>query len=255
MAFSNIIGQEKVKQMLHQMVHGDRLPHALLFLGPSGSGKLALALALAQYLLCENRQDSDSCGQCPSCSKSQRFIHPDLHFSFPSVGTNVTSDSFLPQWRKWMEENPYLTVNEWLQSIGAENRQGNINKEECAAIIRKLSLKIFEGSHKILVMWLPEYLGKEGNRLLKLIEEPPEDTIFILVAENQELILNTILSVSMNCSPLKAVPSFLRRKIMSVTTSVFALLKNASLGNRIAPIKSALSAMYFLNEESVLSIV
>ncbi len=194
MAFSNIIGQDKVKQMLHQMVLGDRLPHALLFLGPSGSGKLALALALAQYLLCENRQDGDSCGQCASCSKSHRFIHPDLHFSFPTIGTNVTSDSFLPQWRKWMADNPYLTVNEWLQSIGAENRQGNINKEECAAIIRKLSLKIFEGSHKILIMWLPEYLGKEGNRLLKLIEEPPEDTIFILVAENQELILNTILS-------------------------------------------------------------
>ncbi len=194
MAFSNIIGQERVKEMLHQMVSGDRLPHALLFLGPSGSGKLALAIALAQYLLCENRQGVDSCGQCVSCAKSHRLIHPDLHFSYPTVGTNVTSDSFLPQWRKCMEENPYLTANEWLQSIGAENRQGNINKEECGAIIRKLSLKIFEGSHKILIMWLPEYLGKEGNRLLKLIEEPPEDTIFILVAENQELILNTILS-------------------------------------------------------------
>jgi len=121
-------------------------------------------------------------------------VHPDLHFSFPTVGANVISDHHIADWRAALAENPYLDVNQWLQRIGAENKQGNINKEECVSIIKKLSLKAFEGRYKILVMWLPEYLGKEGNRLLKLIEEPPDDTLIILVAENQELILNTILS-------------------------------------------------------------
>nr|MCU0346389.1 hypothetical protein [Saprospiraceae bacterium] len=134
------------------------------------------------------------CGQCSQCSKVEKLVHPDLHFSFPTVGANVISDHHIADWRKAMAENPYLDVNQWLQRIGAENKQGNINKEECVSIIKKLSLKAFEGRYKILVMWLPEYLGKEGNRLLKLIEEPPDDTLIILVAENQELILNTILS-------------------------------------------------------------
>ncbi len=176
------------------MADSERIPHALLLLGAPGSGDLALAVAFAQYVLCQNKQDGDACGQCNQCSKVEKLIHPDLHFSFPTVGANVISDNHIADWRKALAENPYLDVNQWLQSIGAENKQGNINKEECVSIIKKLSLKAFEGSYKILVMWLPEYLGKEGNRLLKLIEEPPDDTLILLVAENQELILNTILS-------------------------------------------------------------
>ncbi len=194
MRFAEVIGQHVVKADLHQMVAADRLPHALLFLGPGGSGKLALALAMAQYVLCEKPLEGEACGHCSQCSKVEKLIHPDLHFSFPTVGTNVTSDSFLPQWREALLENPYMDVNDWLQRIGAENKQGNINKQECVNIIHKLSLKTFSTARKVLIMWLPEYLGKEGNRLLKLIEEPPENTLFILVAENQELILNTILS-------------------------------------------------------------
>ena len=194
MRFAEVIGQYAVKDDLHQMVAADRLPHALLFLGPGGSGKLALALALAQYVLCSNPSEEEACGECAECSKVEKLIHPDLHFSFPTVGTNVTSDAFLSQWREALLENPYMDVNEWLQRIGAENKQGNINKQECVNIIHKLSLKTFTTNRKILIMWLPEYLGKEGNRLLKLIEEPPEQTLFVLVAENQELILNTILS-------------------------------------------------------------
>lgn len=170
------------------------MPHAMLLLGPSGSGKLALAVAMAQYVLCQNPTEEDACGQCNSCLKARKLVHPDLHFSYPTVGTNATSESFLPQWREALLDNPYLNANDWLQRIGAENRQGNITKDECVSIIRKLNLKTFESAHKVLVMWLPEYLGKEGNRLLKLIEEPPERTLFLLVAENQELILNTILS-------------------------------------------------------------
>lgn len=194
MLFSEVIGQESVKAQLKQMASGGRLPHALLFLGPQGSGKLSLAMALAQYLLCENPGADDACGQCNQCNKAGKLIHPDLHFSYPTIGTKAISDHFLVNWRQAMADNPYLDVNQWLQGIGAENKQGNITKEECVNIIKKLSLKTFENNYKVLIMWLPEFLGKEGNRLLKVIEEPPESTIFILVAEDQELILNTILS-------------------------------------------------------------
>lgn len=194
MQFNDVIGQQAAKSLLKQMADGGRIPHALLLLGSPGSGDLPLALAFAQYVLCLNRAQGASCGTCSNCVKAAKLVHPDLHFSFPTVGANVTSDAHLPDWRAAVAENPYFDVNQWLQRIGAENKQGNINKEECVSIIRKLSLKNFEGSYKILLMWLPEYLGKEGNRLLKLIEEPPDDTLIVLVAQNQELILNTILS-------------------------------------------------------------
>jgi DNA polymerase-3 subunit delta' len=194
MQFSDIIGQKEAVNRLSQMVAGDRIPHALLFLGPEGSGKINLALAFAQFAMCENKQGLDSCGQCRSCIKMAKFIHPDLHFSYPVVGSKVKSDDYLTQWRSAIGDNSFMNINDWLQLIGAANKQGNINKEECLNIIRKLSLKAFEGEYKILIMWLPEYLGKEGNRLLKLIEEPPENTLFVLLAEQQELILNTILS-------------------------------------------------------------
>ncbi len=194
MLFQQVIGQKKVKDRLRGMANGGRMPHATLLLGPSGGGKLALALALSQYLLCEQRGEEEACGRCPSCIKAAKLVHPDVHYSYPTVGSKATSEDFLPRWRELLGESPYLEANEWLQHIGAENRQGNITKEECVGIIRKLNLKTFESRYKVLIMWLPEYLGKEGNRLLKLIEEPPENTYFLLVAENQERILNTILS-------------------------------------------------------------
>jgi DNA polymerase-3 subunit delta' len=194
MLYSHIIGQTNAKSLLRGMADGERIPHALLLLGMPGSGDLALALAFAQYILCENRHDGEACNTCGNCLKASKLIHPDLHLSFPTVGANVTSDMHLAEWRKAFEENPYMDVNQWLQRIGAENKQGNLNKEECVQIVKKLSLKNFEGRYKILVMWLPEYLGKEGNRLLKLIEEPPGDTLILLVSENQELILPTIIS-------------------------------------------------------------
>lgn len=200
MRFQDVIGQNELKQHLLSSVQDERMAHAQIFLGPEGSGKLALAIAYAQYVLCENKGETDSCGTCPACSKVTKHIHPDLHYAYPTIGTNAVSNQFLEDWRKALSENPYHNVNQWLQRIGAENKQGNITKAECNDIIRKLSLKTFESKHKILIIWLPEYLKKEGNRLLKMIEEPPENTLFILVAEKAELILNTILS---RCQLLK----------------------------------------------------
>jgi len=200
MQFKDIIGQQHAISQLISAVQTDRLPHAQIFLGPQGAGGLSLALAFAQFVLCTNPSESDSCGTCPACVKASKYIHPDVHFSFPTVGSKMVSTNFYQEWRTALTANPYLNINQWLQAINAENKQGNITRDECVSIVKKLSFKIFEGSHKVLIMWLPEFLGKEGNRLLKLIEEPPENTLFILVAENQELILNTILS---RCQILK----------------------------------------------------
>jgi DNA polymerase III subunit delta' len=202
--FNNVIGQDSQKLLLRSMVDGNRVPHALLLLGNEGVGGLALALAYIQYLVCENRVAGDACGTCKACNKAAKFVHPDIHYSYPTIGTNKVATDFVVDWRKALNENAYMSANQWLNRIsGGENKQGNINKDECVSIVKKLSLKSFESPYKILIMWLPEYLGKEGNRLLKLIEEPPENTIFVLIAENQEAILNTILS---RCQLLKLSP-------------------------------------------------
>lgn len=198
MVFSNIIGQESIRQQLIQAVQQNRLSHAMLLLAPEGAGGLSLALAFSQYLVCENKQELDACGQCSACIKASQYIHPDIHFSYPVIprkpGDKPLSTDYAAEWREFIATHPYGNAYDWLQFIGAENKQGNITANECHDIIRKLSLKSFESQYKILLMWMPEYLGNEGNRLLKLIEEPPADTLFILVAENQEQILATILS-------------------------------------------------------------
>jgi DNA polymerase-3 subunit delta' len=141
---------------------------------------------------------TDSCSVCPSCTKGSQLIHPDIHFSYPVVtkkpGSPPVSADYISEWREFVKTNPYGNVYDWLQFIGAENKQGNITAHECNDIIRKLSLKSFESEYKILIMWMPEYLGNEGNKLLKLIEEPPPNTLFILVAENESLLLPTIVS-------------------------------------------------------------
>lgn len=202
-------GQPRATTHLNRLLESGRVPHALLFLGKTGWGTLALALEFAQQLQCERgtllqHQNSniEPCA-CNACRKSAQFVHPDIHFSYPTIGANVVSTTFAKEWRTAIAENPWHDANAWLQRIGAENKQGNITKDECNAIIKKLSLKVFEGRYKILLMWLPEYLGKEGNRLLKLIEEPPEQTVFLLVAENADAILPTILS---RCQIVKTDP-------------------------------------------------
>lgn len=223
MQFKDIIGQQQVKEQLIQLVQQNRLSHALLFLGKEGSGALSLAIAFAQYIVCtsaketaqksvnlfgeapsspspqgEGRGEADSCGICPACTKADKLIHPDIHFSYPVVtkkaGEKPVSTDYITEWREFVCGYPYGNIYDWLQFIGAENKQGNITAQECNEINHKLSLKAFESQYKILIMWMPEFLGKEGNKLLKLIEEPPPDTLFIFVAEDESAILPTILS-------------------------------------------------------------
>jgi len=196
MQFKQIIGQDAVKQRLVNSVKENRVSHAQLFLGPGGSGSLPLAVAYAQYLSCEDKLEDDSCGECSSCRKYQKLMHPDLHFSYPFFAKHKedTAITFIEQWRDAFLANPYLSLDTWRGYLDAENKQANINIAECHQIIKKLSFKPFESPYKILILWLPEYLDKAGNSLLKIIEEPQPNTLFILVAQNQDQILNTILS-------------------------------------------------------------
>lgn len=206
MLFSEVIGQQEIKAKLRNLVEHNRLSHALLLNAPEGAGGLPLALAFAQYIVCERISSVDplktfpaeSCGECPSCKKAAQMIHPDIHYAYPVVsrkpGDKPVSADYISEWREFISLYPYGTIFDWLQQINAENKQGNISAHECNEINRKLSLKSFESGYKILIMWMPEYLGNEGNKLLKLIEEPPPDTLFILVTENDAQILPTILS-------------------------------------------------------------
>lgn len=197
MQFKDVIGQQDLSKHLTDMVQNNRLSHALIFLGKEGSGALPAALAFAQYVVCENKGE-DACGHCGACNKAKQYVHPDIHYSYPVIsrkpGDKPVSTDYIQEWREFIQQYPYGNAYDWLQAIGAENKQGNITAHECNDIIHKLSLKSFESEFKILLMWLPEYLGNEGNKLLKLIEEPPPNTLFILVAENESLILQTILS-------------------------------------------------------------
>ncbi|WP_235297646.1 DNA polymerase III subunit [Portibacter marinus] len=178
---------------LTHLLNEDQLPHAIILKGRDGSGALPLALALATEIVAQKVPGNSAEKQQSARMKAEKFIHPDIHYSFPFVG-NTTSNDFLKEWRQALSENAYMNITEWMSRLDAENKQANINAKECHSIIQKLGLKSFESEYKVLLMWLPEYLGKEGNRLLKLIEEPPENTIFLFVAENTDQILNTILS-------------------------------------------------------------
>lgn len=200
MLFSEVIGHEELRRKLAHAARENRVSHAQLFLGREGSGNLALALAYAQYVMCENPSDSDACGVCTACAKVRKLAHPDLHFAFPvnsskSSEKNPVSDMFLAQWREKLLQSPYITEQAWYESLNLDNKQGNISTHEAEAIMRKLSLKAFEGNFKIMLIWLPERMNAvAANKLLKLIEEPPAQTLFLLVAENSRQMLKTILS-------------------------------------------------------------
>jgi DNA polymerase-3 subunit delta' len=236
MQFKDIVGQQSVKNHLIQTVKDERISHAQLFLGPEGSGSLALALAYAQYISCENKQEDDSCNECSSCRKFNKLVHPDLHFSYPFFASHHenTALTFIEDWRKAFLANPYLGLDEWRDQLNADNKQANINIAEAHSIITKLSLKPFEGEYKILIMWLPEYLSLQGNALLKVIEEPAQKTLFLLVAQNQEQILNTIISRTQlvkipKLSQQDIVEYLEKRNIETAKAQQLAYLSNGNL--------------------------
>ena len=199
MYFKDIIGQETVKQRLRLEVREGRVPHAQLFAGPEGTGALPLAIAYARFLLCTRRGEEDACGTCPSCVKLNKLAHPDLPFVFPVVnrkgGGHTVSDDYIREWRELAISTPYFGMNHWLDAMGAENQQAQIFVKESDELVRKLSLKSSEGGYKVVIIWLPEKMKVEcANKLLKLLEEPPAQTVFLLVSEEPDRILPTILS-------------------------------------------------------------
>lgn len=241
MLFSQIIGHEDIKEKLIQSVKENRVAHAQLFLGPEGTGKLALAIAYAQYINCSNKKENDSCGECPSCKKFNNLVHPDLHFVYPTT-TNKTvkkdpeSDSFLTEWREFlMSCNSYADLSSWYNAIEVENKQGAINVRDAATIMRKLNLKAYEAEYKIAIIWMAEKLNVQAaNKLLKLLEEPPEKTVFILVSENQEELLATVRSRTMLLKvpklPLPVVQNALVQKFNCDNAKAYnaALLANGN---------------------------
>jgi DNA polymerase-3 subunit delta' len=208
--FQDIIGQKECIHLLKELVDQNRLSHALLFIGKEGSGALPLALAFSTYVVTQSEKKTEAApalfeeqsgavqksGQ--EASLALQYIHPDIHYSYPVISKKgkdkPISTDYIQEWRAFIQQNPYGNVYDWLQFIEADNKQGNISAAECTDIIRKLNLKSFESEYKILLIWMPEYLGNEGNKLLKLIEEPPPNTLFLLVAENESLLLPTIIS-------------------------------------------------------------
>lgn len=203
MNFNEVIGQKEAKERLKQLIDGGRLPHAILLCGPSGCGKMALALAFASYLLCrEHGKDGEPCGVCNQCKMISKWEHPDLHFTFPtiklpSMGSDhkPVSDDFIREWREMLAKSPYFSMTQWMEKIGAENQQAIITAGESDELARKLGMKSSQGGYKVSIVWLPERMNTEcANKLLKLIEEPPSQTVFVMVSEEPSRLLETIRS-------------------------------------------------------------
>ena len=203
MRFADITGQGELKRRLASAVDAGRISHAQIFTGASGAGTLPIALAYAQYILCRNRRDGDSCGECPSCRQAAALAHPDLHFVFPvnkqgkKSGEAMLSDAFLPQWREmFARSGGYFSPQQWFAALNlGKTLKGVISVRESEEIIRKLSFKSYESAYKIMIIWLPETMNDEAsNRILKILEEPWERTLFLLVSERADLLLKTIVS-------------------------------------------------------------
>ncbi len=199
MQFKEIVGQNELKSKLILSVKENRIPHAQLFYGPSGIGKLQLAIAYAQYIACPNKTEHDSCGHCPQCLQFQKLQHPDLHFAFPiykeKAGRESVCDDFIDKFRDILLTKKYFDVNDWYAHIEAANKQGVIYEAESSEILRKLSLKSFYDGYKVMIIWLPEKMNIScANKLLKILEEPPQKTLFLLVSEDPNSLLPTIIS-------------------------------------------------------------
>jgi DNA polymerase-3 subunit delta' len=224
MNFSQIPGQAAIKDKLIRSVQEERVSHAQIFAGPEGCGSMALALAYARYVSCENRNGDDSCGTCKSCVKYEKMIHPDLHFVFPVIkgkkATDPVSDNYIQEWRDFVSRSPYFTINDWFDYIEVGNAQGMIFASEASEIIKKLSLKTFESDFKIMIIWLPEKMHQAtANKLLKMIEEPPAKTLFLLVSEEADKVIPTILS---RCQMVK-IPAFSAEDIQNYISSRYSL--------------------------------
>lgn len=235
MRFQDIQGLESTKQKLVDAVHNGHVAHAQLFAGNEGSANLAMALAFATYLNCENRTDSDACGVCPQCVKNQRFVHPDVNFIFPSAATpklardKSSSDKFLKEWREFLIEKPYGNVTDWAAHFGWENKLLSIPTHEKSNILQALSLKAFEGTFKIMIIWLPEVMHQNAaNGILKILEEPPANTVFLLVSNDPNSLLTTITSRTQKLN----IPLFEDTDIVEVLERDFA--KSNEEANRLA---------------------
>lgn len=241
MQFKDVLGQNELIAHLLTLVQQHHLPHALLLSGPEGSGGMPVALATAQYILCTNRSAHDSCGECASCTKVAKLQHPDVHFSFPTYKKDESkpvSDDFIREFREFIVKNPYANDTDWLKFLETE-KQGNITAAECREIIRKLSLRSFESEYKILIMWYPEYLDKEGNILLKLIEEPTDKTLLFFVTSSIDSILPTIQSRT-QLFPLKRLPddsireALLRQGLSADLATQYARLSEGNFNTALA---------------------
>lgn len=256
MTFNSVIAQEDIKQRLLKDVRANRIPHALMLTGPKGSGKMPLALALAQYLLCENPGEEEPCGLCRNCKMVQEWAHPDLHFTFPIIKKKNSSsapvcDDYLKEWRQQLRREVYFDINDWLEDMKAENQQAAYYVTESDALLKKLAIKSSQGGNRVVVMWLPERMNQEtANKLLKLIEEPPSRTYFIMVCEEPEKVLGTIISRTQRIQ----VPALSEEEIRQALVTRHALpqdiaaeLAHVSQGN----FTEALHRMAAGNEEAL----
>lgn len=255
MYFKDIIGQKEIKKQLIKNVQENKIAHAQLFCGGEGVGKLPLAIAYARYISCLHPSDEDACGKCHNCIKFDNLVHPDLHFIFPVIkkkgNKDTVSDDYISEWRELLTRTPYFNLHTWLEEMGAENQQAQIYVKESSEIIRKLSLKSSQGGYKIIIIWLPEKMNIEcSNKLLKLLEEPTEQTAFLLVSEEPDMLLTTIQSRTQRVN-VKAIEE---KDLQEALTSLHGIqeqdathIAHRSEGNYLKAIESI-----SLNEENKL---
>ena len=248
MRFSDVIGQELVKNRLLQAYKDNRVSHAQLFLGNTGYGSLALALAYAQFLSCSDKQPNDSCGVCASCQKMSKLIHPDLHFAYPVLlaGGIENSTALIAEWRKALLHSPYLDLQKWTTYMDSANKVPVIGVKESAEILRKLTLTTYEAPYKIMIIWLAEYMNTEAsNKLLKILEEPPDKTVFLLICEKEEQLLRTIVSRTQ----LVKIKRLETETLQKVLVSQHGLAPEKALETSILSEGDYWAAQVFLKEE------
>jgi len=256
MQYDQITGQKEAKGRLLKMVNEARIPHALLFSGKEGSGNLPAALAFSQHLFCKEPSQAGACGKCISCNKVSKLIHPDLHFVFPIAKSKdvKSSNDLIKEFREAFLQQPYLSLNDWFNELGAENKQPIIPVEESNDILRKLSYTSYEGTYKVMLIWQPEKMNAEAaNRLLKILEEPPDQTIFILVSTQPDQLLATIFSrvqqiPFFNCSEDEVAKALvLNYKVNEDVARQTAMLSNGNYGEAIALLSHNDDNVSFLN--------